>query len=110
MSTATRTARERHHICETLRQLRLSTGWSLVQFQEKFGIAAVAVSSYERGDRLPPLPRVDQILACYGYRLEAVPVRADSVLPVTNMVERLRAIADQLEARHALSALSRPTP
>lgn len=90
-----------HPICVLLRELRQAAGLSLGQIEEKFGIAAVVLGSYERGDREPPLRKLVHILSLYGYRLEAVPVGAQVIRPPADMVSDLRAIADQLERKEA---------
>jgi transcriptional regulator with XRE-family HTH domain len=94
----TRVPAEPHPLCVMLRDLRKAAGLSLARMEHKFGIKAVVVGAYERGDREPPLRKLDQILALYGYRLAAVPVSSDAVRISTDMVADLRAIADQLEA------------
>jgi len=87
-----------HPLCALLRQLRIASRLSLAQFEARFGIPAVVVGAYERGDRIPPLPKLEAILACFGYKLVAVPANAEAVRPPLDMVADLRAIANQLEA------------
>lgn len=89
--------REPHRICVLLRQLRAAAGLSLAQIEERHGLPAVVVGAYERGDRIPPLHKLDKLLACYGYRLEAIPVDERATRLPEDMVSSLRAIADQLE-------------
>ncbi len=86
-----------HHLCGLLRALRKAKGMSLSQFEERYNIPAVVVGAYERGDRIPPLHKLDIILGCFGYRLEAVPIDADAIRPTADMVSELRAIANQIE-------------
>lgn len=89
-----------------LRDLRRAAGFSLAQVEARFCIPAVVLGAYERGDRLPPLSKLDWILrTAYGYQLQAVPVGAEHVRLPADMVADLRAIADQLEERHAVPAL-----
>lgn len=98
-------ARERtiHPICRTLRDLRKAAGYSLSEFESRFGIAAVAIGSYERGDRVPSINKMDQALRCFGYRLAAVPIAEEPATPAKvrtddMIVAELRAIADQIAA------------
>jgi len=92
-----RTVPKPHTLCTLLRQLRLAAGLSLTQFQERYGIPAVVVGAYERGDRVPPLAKLDSIFRCYGYELIAVPVDTNAVQRIPDMVTTLRVIANQLE-------------
>lgn len=87
-----------HPLCVMLRELRRASKLSLAQFEIKHGIPAVVVGAYERGDRVPPLAKLDTILDCYGYQLAAIPTRPDAVRRPTDIVAELRAIADQLES------------
>lgn len=68
-------------IYDLLRQLRNTTGLSLEQAAEKFGIAAVVIGSYERGDRHPTVDKLNRLLGCYGYEIAAVPLGAVIVPP-----------------------------
>lgn len=96
-----------HPICALLRRLRVAAGLSLNQFEEQYGISAVVVGAYERGDRLPPLHRLDEILSCYGYHLVAQPIGGVTVVrPDDDVITTLRSIADQLENRNGLPDLS----
>lgn len=96
-----------HPVCVMLRELRHAARLSLAQVEEKYGINAVVLGSYERGDRLPSVGKVDAILRrVYGYELRAVPVGSKATRLSGDMVTTLRAIADQLEERDALSPLS----
>lgn len=96
-----------HPLCAFLRELRHASRMSLAQVEDRYGISAVVLGSYERGDRLPPVAKLDAILrAVYGYELRAVPMGTDYTRSSTDMAADLRAIADQLEERNALSAVS----
>lgn len=87
-----------HPLCGLLRELRQARRLSLTAFHNRTGIPAVVLGAYERGDRLPPLPKLDAILSFYGYELRAVPVGADAVQRTDDMVTQLRSIANQLES------------
>lgn len=63
-----------HPLCAMVRELRQAARLSLHQFEECYGIPAVVVGAYERGDRIPPLHKLERILACFGYTIKAVPV------------------------------------
>ena len=93
-----------HPLCLLIRELRNAAGWSLSQFQARSGIPAVVVGAYERGDRIPPLSKLEAIFAAFGYKLAAAPVGCDSVRVITDMVGDLRAIANQLEDSKTLFA------
>ena len=94
-----------HPLCVQIRQLRLAARISLTEAEKLTGISAVALGSYERGDRVPPLTRVDHILAGFGYRLAAVPVDFDAVRLPSDMAKELRSIADQIEKDKRADAL-----
>lgn len=94
-----------HHVCTTMRELRKAVGLSLADIQERYGINAVVLGSYERGDRNPPLHKAEAILRQYGYTLAAVPLSANAVRLTKDMTAELRAIADQLEGKNALSEM-----
>jgi transcriptional regulator with XRE-family HTH domain len=95
-----------HPICVLLRQLRRAANLTLTDFENKHGIPSVVVGAYERGDRLPPLPKLDALLACYGYALTAVPTGSNAVRLPGDIVSDLRAIANQLETSHDVSSVS----
>ncbi len=103
---ATDTKQPIHPLCLKLRELRRAANLSLTQFEKLTGIPAVVVGAYERGDRVPPLPKLEQILAHYRYRIDVVSVDASAVRPTTDVVSELRAIADQLETSNAVPTLS----
>lgn len=86
-----------HPLCAQLRELRLAAGLSLTEAQERYGFNAILVGSYERGDRVPPLPKIDALFRAYGYELVAAPMGSAAVRRSADMVEELRAIAHQLE-------------
>lgn len=90
-----------HPLCVMLRELRQVAGLSLKQMA-KHGVAPVALGAYERGDRLPPIHKLDQLLGVFGYQLTAVPIGPDTVRVPEDIAMELRAIADQLEAARAL--------
>jgi transcriptional regulator with XRE-family HTH domain len=92
-----------HPLCRMLRQLRLAAGLSLADFEGRFGHPAVVLGAYERGDRVPPLHKMDIILECYGWRLQAVPRGQEFIRLPEDIVGELRAIADQLEAAQILA-------
>ena len=94
-----------HPLCAMLRELRTAARLSLAQFEQRYGIPAVVVGAYERGDRIPPLNKLETILGCFGYKLVAVPTSADAVRLPLDIVTDLRAIADQLERGQALPDL-----
>ncbi len=93
---------EPHPLCVMVRNLRKAAGLSLAQFEARTGIPAVVVGAYERGDRVPPLSKLDAVLRSFGYRLAAIPIDAEAVRLPEDIVAELRAIADQLEARDSL--------
>lgn len=93
-----------HPLCALLRPLRQAAGLSLAEFEHRFDIPAVVVAAYERGDRMPPLSKLEAILTCYGYRLTAQPNDASATRLPEDIVGELRAIADQLEAVHPVPA------
>lgn len=86
-----------HPICKQIRDLRMAARMSLTEAEKILGISGIVLGSYERGDRTPPLTKVDEILKGYGYRLAAVPVDFDAVRLPSDMASELRAIADQIE-------------
>lgn len=96
-----------HPLCRMLRELRHATRRSLAQIEAAHGIPAVVLGAYERGDRLPPVTKLDAILRqVYGYELRAVPMGSEATQLPGDTVALLRAIADQLEERDALCAVS----
>lgn len=86
-----------HPACRQMRDLRIAAGLSLAQARDIIGMSDVALGSYERGDRQPPLHRAETILNGYGYTLVAVPKDFDAVRLRSDMAQELRAIANQLD-------------
>ncbi len=91
--------RQPHPLCLMVRRLRQANGMSLAQFEAKTGFPGVVLGAYERGDRVPPLSKLEIIFRAFGYVLTAVPVGDTFVRLPEDVVGDLRAIADQLEAR-----------
>lgn len=89
--------RKIHPVCQQMLDLRLAARLSLAEAEYVIGLPAIVMGSYERGDRMPPLSKVDPILRGYGYRLTAVPVDFDATRLPADMANELRAIADQIE-------------
>ena len=87
-----------HPLCQQIRALRRAAGLSLAAFEERSSVPAVVVGAYERGDRTPPLNKLETIFDFFGYHLVAIPKDSDATRVSTDMVADLRAIADQLEA------------
>ncbi len=87
-----------HPLCQQIRALRRAAGLTLTAFEDRSDIPAVVCGAYERGDRQPPLNKLDAIFDFFGYRLVAIPKDADATRIPSDMVAELRAIADQLEA------------
>lgn len=90
-----------HPICKQMRDLRRAARLSLTQAERAFGVAAVVIGSYERGDRNPPLAKLEEILNFYGYTVAAVPKEFDAIRLTGDIVRELRSIANQLEEREA---------
>ena len=101
-----------HPILVTMRDLRRESGMSLNDMEVRHGISGVALGSYERGDRMPPLSKAEAILNCFGYTLTAVPMSQKALRLPDDMVTELRAIADQMEAKQnaLMSRLPDATP
>lgn len=91
--------KELHPLCKQLRDLRKAAHLSLPQAELQFGIPGLVLGSYERGDRNPPLSKLEAILNGYGYTLVAVPKDYDHVRLYSAMARELRIIADRLEAQ-----------
>jgi transcriptional regulator with XRE-family HTH domain len=88
---------EPHPVCKQLRDLRKAARLSLPDFEDRHNISGLVLGSYERGDRNPPLIKLERILNCYGYTLVAIPKDFDAVRLTGNIVQELRMIAYQLE-------------
>lgn len=86
-----------HPICKQLKDLRMAARLSLTEAEKLLGVSAVVIGSYERGDRMPSLARIDAVLHGYGYRVAAVPVDFDAIRLPSDIAAELRAIADQIE-------------
>lgn len=102
-----------HPICGLLRELRLAAGMSLGNVETLHGMSAVVVGSYERGNREPPVGKLEKALNIYGYTLRAVPLGAESIRLPSDIVADLRSIADQLESKQlgvidVVPAMSQP--
>lgn len=88
---------EPHPICALLRRLRTEARLSLGQVQEQYGVSAVVLGSYERGDREPPIRKLDAMLRLFGYQLEAVPIDSARDGTYRNIAAELRSLAFRLE-------------
>lgn len=88
---------EQHPVSKQLRDLRHARGESLEMAGRRLGIPPVVIGSYERGERNPPLLRLEEILNQYGYTLVAIPKDFDAIRLTGNIVRELRLIASQLE-------------
>lgn len=97
-----------HPLCAQLRELRKAAGYSLTDVQERHGFNAILVGSYERGDRIPPLPKIAALFKVYGYDLVAVPTGSNAVRRPVDMVAELRAIAQQLEVVNDVPTVPKP--
>jgi len=86
-----------HPICKQIKDLRVAARLSLAQAEELLGISGIVIGSYERGDRMPSVARIDEILHGYGYRLAALPFDLEAVRLPGDMATELRAIADQID-------------
>jgi transcriptional regulator with XRE-family HTH domain len=95
-----------HPICRLLRDLRIAAHLSLQDIEEKFDFSGVVLGAYERGDRVPPLTKLEKVLGFYGYHLQAVPMGQEFVRLSGDVVADLRAIAHQLEESDALRPVS----
>lgn len=88
---------EPHPVCKQLRDLRKAAHLSLPEAQQRFNIPGLVLGSYERGDRNPPLHKLEQILNGYGYTLVAIPKEFNAIRLYGSMARELRMIADRLE-------------
>lgn len=96
--------REIHPICKQLRDFRRAADMSLRDVQKQFGVSAVVMGSYERGDRHPPLRKLEEILNFYGYTVAAIPRDFEAIRLSGDIVRELRSIANQLEERELKQA------
>lgn len=93
----TRERRDLHPVVQKLRDLRRASGLSLATIERDHNIRSVVVGAYERGDREPPLKKIDAMLSIYGYRLSIEPIEGIPVVRShAEMAEQLRRFADQL--------------
>lgn len=90
---------EIHPVCKQLRDLRRAAGWSLPEVEQRLGVPGLVVGSYERGDRNPPLRKLEELFNGYGYTLVAIPKEFEAIRLPGSMIRELRMIADQLEAQ-----------
>lgn len=90
-------AKDPHPVCKQLRDLRKAAQMSLVEAEQHHGIPNLVLASYERGDRNPPLAKLEQIFNGYGYTLVAIPKDYDAIRLHGSMARELRLIADSLE-------------
>lgn len=91
--------REPHPVCKQLRAIRRSANLSLPEAEQKCGVPGIVLGSWERGDRNPPLHKLEDALNSYGYTLVAVPKDFDAVRLSSSIVNDLREIANQLEKK-----------
>lgn len=80
-------------------EARRATRMSLRTAADRLGVHPGALSAYERGDRVPPTPVLERILAGYGFDLIAAP-KGTPVALVDAAVEaagQLRVLADRLD-------------
>lgn len=81
--------RAAHPLCAELRRLRNAAGLSLERFAQRYGVPAVRMGSWERGDRMPTLSAFDKVAGVFGRRLALVPADLD-VPALLAELERLR--------------------
>lgn len=93
-----------HPICKQLRDFRKASRLSLLDAEKRFGVPAVVLGSYERGDRNPPLRKLEEIFNLYGYTVVAVPREFEAIRLTGDIVKELRSIASQLEIRELHAA------
>ncbi len=85
-----------HPICRLIRQLREARGEALAQFAARTGFSAVVVGAYERGDRMPPVAKLDIVLRALGYELYARPRTETAVIPDADLAKLLMHAAHRL--------------
>jgi transcriptional regulator with XRE-family HTH domain len=93
-----------HRLCVLLRELRETAGLSRATVAKATGTTIGTLGSYERGNRLPPLPALETLLAFYGHCLEAVPTGVDTMRRPTDIATELRMLAEQVEASTRMKA------
>lgn len=90
------TRRFTHPLRAQLRDLRKATGLSLTAFAAKYNMTAASIGAYERGDRVPSVDRLAELLDRYGYELVAVPkVGVES--PIRTSADWARSLRDLAE-------------
>lgn len=95
-----RSYRGPHRVCAFLRQVRRRNNMSLSRLEAEHGLSAVVIGAYERGDRNPPLWKLEAALNIFGYRLDVVPLDDNAArLPTEDVVATLRLLADFLAER-----------
>jgi transcriptional regulator with XRE-family HTH domain len=74
-------------------------GLSQIALAAKAGVSSQALSSYLRGDRTPPPPTMEKILAACGRELAIVPLGTPPALTdvANTAAAELRLVADRLE-------------
>lgn len=100
------TARIPHRLAVELRRFRNERGWSLLAAQAHTGVDMVVIGSYERGDRQPPMGRLDALAGHYGMQLAFVPKGTDmaSLLADREELHALRRmIGDAMSVARAAS-------
>ncbi len=86
-----------HPLCTKLRDIRTAAGISLSEFERRYKIPAVVIGSYERGDRIPSIERLDAIYSIFGYRISVIPNEDTPVVRTkADMARDLRSIAEQI--------------
>ncbi len=92
-----------HPVCVRMTQLRLAAGLSRPDVEAAMpDIRAIALASYERGHREPPLHKIDKILALYGMRLDVVPIAqgaatVEQALASMHVLSTSRVLRNQLD-------------
>lgn len=93
--------RKPHPVVQFLRSIRRKNGLSLAQMESVHKLSAVVIGAYERGDRNPPLWKLEQALNVFGYRLAVLPVDdEDRRLATDDVPGTLRELAEFLERSH----------
>lgn len=88
-----------------MRELRLIHKLSLPDAGRLIGISHIALGSYERGSRNPPLWRAEKILNAYGHTLRAIPLNDNVLRRQGDMAAELRAIAEQLDGLEGVNQI-----
>lgn len=100
-----------HPLCEQIRTLRRLCGLTLAEAEQLTGVTSLAMGSYERGERQPPLNKIDAILDGYGYKLIAVPhdTEPPRVHLPGDLSAQLRLIAEHVDKFGRLSGIGDDT-